>query len=236
MNTYKIKRFFRNFAIENLMSYVAVTMALVFVGDLFSEGMLSAFLSFNRSLILEGQIWRIVTFLFIPQTNSVIWIIFSVYFYYFIGKSVENGWGSHNMTMYFLTGYALLLIIGFATGYTDASYLYFSLFLVFAALNPHEVFMMFFVIPVEARWLALIDAIYMGYEFIDAIPYYAFPGTRVLAAGIQLSVLAGFAVYLIFFGKQYIDRFRNRRNHREFFSQMRRNKIKVTKNREDNEK
>lgn len=232
---YKIKRFFRNFAIDNLMTYIVASMALVFVGDLLTDYMISGYLVFSRAAILHGEIWRAVTFLFIPQTDSMLWILFSLYFYYFIGKSVENGWGSHNLTLYFLTGYAMLLAIGFTTGYTDASYLYFSLFLVFAALNPHEQFMMFFVIPVEARWLALIDALYMGWEFIGAFKLYILPFSRMLALGIQLSVLTGFAVYAIFFGKPFIRRIMNRRKHSDFINEMRRKNIRVTKHDEDDD-
>ena len=102
--SYKVKRFFRNFEIENLMTYIAASMAIVFVGDMLTNGLMSSYLSFSRSAILEGQVWRLLTFLFIPQTNSVVWIIFSVYFYYITGKETEMAWGAHNLTMYFLTG------------------------------------------------------------------------------------------------------------------------------------
>lgn len=99
--SYKVKRFFRNFEIENLMTYIAASMAIVFVGDMLTNGLMSSYLSFSRSAILEGQVWRLLTFLFIPQTNSVVWIIFSVYFYYITGKETEMAWGAHNLTMYF---------------------------------------------------------------------------------------------------------------------------------------
>ena len=95
--SYKVKRFFRNFEIENLMTYIAASMAIVFVGDMLTNGLMSSYLSFSRSAILEGQVWRLLTFLFIPQTNSVVWIIFSVYFYYITGKETEMAWGAHNL-------------------------------------------------------------------------------------------------------------------------------------------
>ncbi|MCI7767348.1 MAG: hypothetical protein MSJ26_05110 [Oscillospiraceae bacterium] len=224
--SYKLKRFFRNIALENLMTYIAASMAIIFVGDLFTEGMLSSFLSFNRAAILEGQVWRVITFLMIPQTGSPIWIVFSVYFYYFIGKAVENEWGSHNLTMYFLAGAALLIISGFVTGYTDASYLYFSLFLVFAHLNPHHQFLMFMVIPIEAKWMALIDAIFMIWEFVGAFQYYLY--LPKFALGLQLSVVIAFLVYLIFFGKDHFGHFVNRYKHRDFYREMKQSRIKMS--------
>ncbi|MGN0637533.1 MAG: rhomboid family intramembrane serine protease [Huintestinicola sp.] len=232
---YKIKRFFRNIAIENLMTYIAASMAIIFVGDLFTDGMLSLYLSFDKAAILEGQVWRLITFLMLPDTASPIWIVFSVYFYYFIGKETENEWGSHNLTMYFLLGAALLIISGFVTGYTSASYLYFSLFLVYAHLDPHHRFMMFMVIPIEAKWMALIDAVFMLSGFIKAFAIY--PIFPLLALGMQLSVVIAFLVYGIFFGKDHFGGMVNRFRHRDFYREMRQNRIKMSQNeRDDDEK
>lgn len=229
---YKIKRFFRNIAIENLMTYIAASMAIIFVGDLFTDGMMSSFLSFNRDAILQGQVWRLITFLMLPQSSSPIWIVFSIYFYWFIGKETENQWGSHNLTMYFLTGAVLLIASGFATGYTNASFLYFSLFLVYAHLNPYHQFLMFMVIPIEARWMALIDAVYMLSDFARAFTFYAY--SPKLAAALQLSVAVAFLTYFIFFGKDHFSGIVNKFKHRDFYREMKQKKIKVTKNKDKN--
>lgn len=230
---YKLKRFFRNIAIENLMTYIAASMAIIFVGDLFTNGMMSQFLSFNRAAILEGQVWRLITFLMLPQVGSPIWIVFSIYFYYFIGKETENEWGSHNLTMYFLLGAVLLIISGFVTGYTDVSYLYFSLFLVYAHLNPHHRFMMFMIIPIEARWMALIDVIFMLSGFLKAFMLY--PILPNLALAHQLSVIVAFLVYGIYFGKDHFGGLVNKFKHRDFYREMKRNKIKMSRNERDDD-
>lgn len=230
---YKIKRFFRNISIENLMTYIAASMAIIFVGDLFTDGMMSSFLSFNRDAILQGQVWRLITFLMLPQSSSPIWIVFSIYFYWFIGKETENQWGSHNLTMYFLTGAVLLIASGFATGYTNASFLYFSLFLVYAHLNPYHQFLMFMVIPIEARWMALIDAVYMLSDFARAFTFYAY--SPKLAAALQLSVAVAFLTYFIFFGKDHFGGIVNKFKHRDFYREMKQKKIKVTKNKDKND-
>lgn len=230
---YKLKRFFRNIAIENLMTYIAASMAIIFVGDLFTDGMLSMYLTFDRAAILEGQVWRLITFLMLPDTASPIWIVFSIYFYYFIGKETENEWGSHNLTMYFLLGAVLLIISGFATGYTGASYLYFSLFLVYAHLNPHHQFMMFMIIPIEARWMALIDVIFMLSGFLRAFMLYLILPNLALAH--QLSVIVAFLVYGIYFGKDHFGGLVNKFKHRDFYREMKRNKIKMSRNERDDD-
>ncbi|MGN1105215.1 MAG: rhomboid family intramembrane serine protease [Huintestinicola sp.] len=230
---YKLKRFFRNIAIENLMTYIAASMAIIFVGDLFTDGMLSMYLTFDRAAILEGQVWRLITFLMLPDTSSPIWIVFSIYFYYFIGKETENEWGSHNLTMYFLLGAVLLIISGFVTGYTGASYLYFSLFLVYAHLNPHHQFMMFMIIPIEARWMALIDVIFMLSGFFKAFILY--PIAPNLALAHQLSVVVAFLVYGIYFGKDHFGGLVNKLKHRDFYREMKRNRIKMSRNERDDD-
>lgn len=223
--SYKIKRFFRNFAIENLMTYIAASMAIIFIGDLLTEGLMSTYLTFNRAAILHGQIWRIFTFLMLPQTDSVIWIAISVYFYYITGKETEMAWGARNLTLYFLTGSALLIGVGFLVGSASSSYLLFSLFLVYARLYPDMEIRLFAILPIQAKWIALIDIVFMIGAFADGFKYYAMGLTRV-GLGIQLSVIAAFATYFIFFGKDYIDGIRNRRRHKEF---LERSKIRVTK-------
>lgn len=228
---YKVKRFFRNIEIENLMTYIAISMAVIFVGDMATDYQISEFLSFNRELILQGQVWRIITFLLLPQTSSPFWIFFSVMFYYSTGKAVEQAWGSHNLTMYFLTGSALLIAAGFATGYAYNSYLYFSIFLCYAYIYPHNQIRILFTIPIEVRWLALIDIVFMLYSFISSFTYY-FMGDAYItfALGIQLSILAPFVTFAIFFGKNYVKRFLHRFRHRHFIHEMKRNKIRVRRN------
>lgn len=215
------------------MTYIAASMAIIFVGDLFTDGMMSSFLSFNRDAIFQGQVWRLITFLMLPQTGSPIWIVFSVYFYWLIGRETENQWGSHNLTMYFLTGAVLLIASGLATGYTNASFLYFSLFLVYAHLNPHHRFLMFMVIPIEARWMALIDTVFMLLNFAQAFLLYSYAPR--LAAALQLSVGAAFLTYFIFFGKDHFGGIVNKFRHRDFYREMKQKKIKVTKNKDKND-
>ena len=134
--------------------------------------------------------------------------------------------------MYFLTGAVLLIVSGFAAGYTNASYFYFSLFLVYAHLNPYHSLLMFMVIPIEARWMALIDAIFMLADFVKAFSLYPiFPS---YAASTQLSVAAAFLTYFIFFGKDHFSGIVNKFKHRDFYREMKQKKIKVTKNKDKN--
>ncbi|MGN0666000.1 MAG: hypothetical protein ACI4KF_05690 [Huintestinicola sp.] len=201
----KIVRLFRKVYVENLMTYIVATIALVWIGDLLlGNRELSGYLAFDRDLILSGQVWRAVTFLFIPSTTSPVWIIFSLYFYYAIGSALEHSWGSSGLTAYYFTAALLTIAAGFITGYATNVFLNYSLFFAFAALYGNTQFMLFFLIPIKAKWLAWLDAVYMLGMFVM--------GGISIKAGVAAALIA----VALFFGGDFIGRIKNKIRHREF--------------------
>lgn len=85
------------FGIPNLMKFLVGIMAVVFVLDLFSNGYASYMLYFNAELVLQGELWRLVTWMFLPTNGSLFWIFISLSFYYFIGTSIEEYWGTRQV-------------------------------------------------------------------------------------------------------------------------------------------
>ena len=65
-----------------------------FVLNLINPTFYSQFLSLDAGKILQGQIWRIVTFIIQPPSDSLIFIVFVLYLYYMIGKQLEAAWGA----------------------------------------------------------------------------------------------------------------------------------------------
>ena len=158
---------FRNICIPNLMLYIVIAMAGVFVVELFVPTVpLSWYLYFDRELIFAGQWWRIITWIFIPTSTSVVWIIFSLYFYYLIGSGLEQRWGSFKFNLYYLAGIIATIIGGFIMGTTDNTFLNLSLFFGFAVLYPNFQIMLFFFIPIKIKWLALVDLGLFIFSFI----------------------------------------------------------------------
>ena len=80
------------FGIPNLMKYIVIGNVVVFLLDQFSNGLCSALLSFSPAAIAQGQVWRVVSFVFIPVSSGstffsrVILLAISLYFYWFIGN------------------------------------------------------------------------------------------------------------------------------------------------------
>ncbi len=159
----KLQRKYGRYSIQNLMNSIVLGMGIVYVLDFFFYPVmhlsLSSMLCFDRAAILHGQIWRLVTFIFLPPNTSVLWILFSLYFYQLLGNQLENQWGTFRFNVFYLCGMLGTILSGFITGYATNTYLNLSLFLAFALLYPNFEFLLFFILPIKAKYLALVDAI-----------------------------------------------------------------------------
>ena len=115
---------------------------------------------------MRGQIWRLVTFVFVPPSSSPIFILFALYFYYMIGVGLENQWGKVKFNLYYLVGMLGSIIAALITGYADNTFLNLSLFFAYAALYPDEQVLLFMILPIKMKYLALVDAALYLYYFI----------------------------------------------------------------------
>ncbi len=156
------------FAIRDLMKYLCFAMLGVFILDYLPlNGNATELLYFSRHLIFQGQVWRLVTFVLLPPSGSLFWILFSLYFYYFVGSALENRWGSARFTLYYLIGILCNIAAGFVTGYATNVYLNLSLLLCFAVMYPDHEFMLMFFLPIKAKWIGLADAVLLLVSFIS---------------------------------------------------------------------
>ena len=192
------------FGIPNLMYFIIAGNVLVFLLDQFSSGTFSILLDFYPGAVLQGQIWRLLTFIFIPTTDRLIWFILSMFFYAFLGPFMEREWGTAKFTLFYLCGVLLNIVFGFVSyflsgleGFPMASmyYVNLSLFLAFATLYPDIPLRFYFVIPIRAKWLALLYLFLMAWDVIGT-PTALLP----LILPIRLpSILASLVNYVIFF-------------------------------------
>lgn len=170
----------RNWGIPNLMLYIVIGNVAVYLLDMFSPSYpFSSFLTFVPSAIFHGQLWRLVTFIFVPSGGSIFWMALSLYFYYFVGSALEREWGAGKFTIFYgmgvlfniVTGLVMSLVLGTGYGFpvVDMSYLNLSLFFAFAALYPNLQFLLFFIIPVKAKWLAWFDAAIFAWGIVSSL-------------------------------------------------------------------
>lgn len=98
-----------NLGIPDLIKYIALGNVFVYIADMLTNGWVSMFIRFYPELILQGQVWRLVTFIFSPlSVGGGFWgpFFFAVttYFYYWIGSSLERQWGSTRFTVFYGLG------------------------------------------------------------------------------------------------------------------------------------
>lgn len=195
---YKLERKISRFAIERLMSILTVTMAIVFVADfiLAQAGYgvsLYSLLYFDRAKIFSGQVWRIITFIFLyPSSGNILLTLISLYFYWWLGSTIEGYWGKERFNLYYLFGFLGSLIAGFIVGVMTNEYLNLSLFLAFAMMFPNAEVLLFFVLPIKVKWLGIIDGLLLLSSFIF--------GNYVIRA----AIIAAIVNFLLFFGQQLI--------------------------------
>ena len=180
----------RDKGIPNLMLFVCLGIAAVYlINQMDPSRTLYYWLSFDRSLILRGQVWRLFSYIFLDTGGTVFWTAIMLIFYYTLGQGIEDVWGTLRLNLFYFTGILIMdvycLIFG---GNASAYYLHLSLFLAYATLFPDAQFMILFVIPVKSWVLALIDLVMILLGVINFFPYNFFP-------------LIALANYFLAFGK-----------------------------------
>src|ERR1700758_644042 len=91
------------YAIPNLILYVVGGMALVWALG-FARPEVYDRLALDMDAVRHGQVWRLVTFLFLPTTTSIYWILFNLYFTWWVGSSLEEHWGAFKFNAFYLLG------------------------------------------------------------------------------------------------------------------------------------
>lgn len=177
--------------IPNLMLYIVIGNLIVFFFDQFSSGTFSAMLMFLAPDILKGEIWRLVTFIFVPLSGNVIALALSLYCYYFIGVTLEREWGTAKFTLFYLMGVVFNIAVGFVSGFATMHYVNMSMFFAFATLYPEMQFYLFFFLPVKAKWLAWLDAAWFLWEILQM-------GMDGMYLGMLLPVVAILNYFLFF--------------------------------------
>lgn len=193
----KLERKYGKYAIRNLMQYIVFAGAVVFVFDLLTNGGLMSQLALIPVFVMNGEVWRLITFLAIPPTTSIIFALFVFLFYYRIGMTLEHEWGSFKFNVYYFLGVVLILVSSFAIYFISgtsivatSAYLNLTLFFAFATLHPNYEIRLYMILPVKVKYLAYISAAFTLIAFITG------------SLSTKVSILAGVGNYLIFFGKE----------------------------------
>lgn len=204
----KMERKFGRYAIKNLMYYIMLLYGVGILLQIVAPSVYWKYLCLNSEAILHGQIWRIVTFIIYPPMGSMsslgsapVSMLSDLLFngialslYYSLGTTLERTWGAFKFNVYFfmgILGHVLAALVGYLAFHqfwiVTTTYLNLSLFFAFAVMYPDLQFLLFMVIPVKAKVLAIFDGIFFVYSFI------------VGGAGDRCAIVLSLANFLIFF-------------------------------------
>ncbi len=161
------------------MRYIVVIYAFGLLIQLFVPTFYWAYLSLDVNAIMHGQIWRLITFIIYPPAlgsfvfDSILLGVVSLFLYYSLGGTLEEVWGSFRFTVFFAMGMIGQILAAFIAYYGFHQYIFvttgflnFSIFLAFAMSFPNVQFLLFFVIPIKAKWLAIAECAVYLYSFI----------------------------------------------------------------------
>ena len=171
----RLERRFDRLAIPGLLRVIASFQVICFV-LIYAKPGFESVLMLTPAAWTDWEVWRFFTFCFIPNTLSLIWILFAVMILLLIGDQLEAEWGKFRLNLYYLGTVACLWAgvilsgpeMGAAVGLQASTLLYSSLFLAFATVVPDYTFLLFFVLPVKVKWLAMLDGAFLLVQFVIA--------------------------------------------------------------------
>lgn len=203
----KLERKYARYAIPGLMRYVIVLSIAGTVIGLFNPYFYSQWLCLDFDKIFQGQIWRLFTYILQPGLSAGLGFVspinmlfygLELYFYYWIGNSLENVWGSFCFNLYYISGFLLnilaALIIYFAFGVSypaGLGYINQTMFLAVAVLFPHVQVLFMFIIPLKIKWLGYLYGALLAYNIIECLISGAYP--------MAVALIVATGNFLIFF-------------------------------------
>ena len=196
----KLERRIGFIAIPGLIRAVVTLSALVFVLVLLNKGF-DSYLALDVARIRAGEVWRLVTYIFVPQTGPLSLVVMvALWFLWFIGDGLERAWGAFRLTLYFLVGMIGTTVAALLSNSQFSNQMLFTtLFFAFAHFYPDEIIYVFFILPLKIKWIAWIYAGFLLLGFVTQSNSY------------RLALIAALSNYLIFFGPGVIQQLRQRK-------------------------
>lgn len=191
----KLERRFRRYAIPHLTLWVLAGQ-FVYYAAAWHNPQIAQRLWFDLGLVIQGEFWRVITFVFVSPPTHPVLLLFAFYLFYLMGSALESRWGEFRYNVYILIAYVAALIVACiqGSGVGASSYIGASVFLAFAYLYPNFRLYLFFILPVKIKWLALLTWIMIGLNVLTGGPWHG------------LMALASVANFLVFFGLDILRR------------------------------
>ena len=228
--TKRLRSSLQRWAIPNPTSYIIAGQALFYLLSHLGNDRFASFdltkIMLLPGKILDGEVWRLFSFVFIPPASTPIFVIFVWLLMYRYGTALEAIWGTYRYNLYLIVGFASTIVAHFivwamggdtaivlaqmfvnqlSQGSVDiTTFVYGTLFLAFARLFPDYVIQVMFVLPMRVRWLALIAWIGYGYVFLRG------------DVTVKLIIFASLLNYFLFLGREHVRELKQGQRKRAF--------------------
>jgi membrane associated rhomboid family serine protease len=206
----KLERRFGNWAIPQFALFIVLANALIYVLSQIRPDFVYQ-LTLDPEAIRQGrEYWRIVTFLFVPPPLGLLWMMLWLFVFYQFAQALEQEWGEFRFCLFYVIGALATIIAALCMGETLSNLpLNTTVFLAFATLFPNLELLLFFIIPIKVKYLAIFTWVGLLWSFIV--------GNMVT----RVAILASLVNYLMFFGPGLwqtlllkIEVYKNRRRFR----------------------
>ncbi len=229
----KLEQKFGKYAIRGLMKYVVVlyivglilSMSSAYTGA--NESLFERYLAFNVDKIMEGQFWRVISWVVQPPDAASFWVIISVIFYYYIGSTLERVWGSFRFNLFYFSGIFFNLIAGILFYFIsemivgepinyplNLTYINLSMFMAFAVIFSDVSVLLYFIIPIKVKYLAYL---YMGIELFNIAYYFRINAAfGAMMLGLFVISMGNFFIFYFNYKKYGPGGFKQRKRAKQF--------------------
>lgn len=165
----------------------------------FARPEVARLISLDPQAVLQGEVWRVLTFLFAPvgpiTGYGLLWVGFGLWFLHTMGTALEAQWGSFRLDLFLFLGGLGTLAVGFLVGPVTGRYVGEALLLAFAVEFPdYEILLLF--LPVKVKYLGVLSAALMAWDLIGG------------DFATRAAVLVGAGAFLLFCGGTLRSRLR----------------------------
>lgn len=173
----------------NALTFVLVTLDPAYAG----------MLALVPEKIMQGEVWRLVSYIFVPETRSWFWVFFLLMFMWFLANALEETWGGLKLNVFYLLGmFGCTIAAFFFGGGPSNTFLNLSLFFAFATVVPNYEIYLFFVLRVKVKYVAWV----LGGIYLLQL--------AVLPLAAKMAMIASMANYLLFFLPGFVTTARQR--------------------------
>lgn len=187
---YKLERKYGKYAIKNLALYIAIVFTLSYFFQLLLPNVYYKLVFSPYNIFVEHEYWRIFTWIFTTPGEFDFFTLIMLFFYYSIGSQIEAVIGTFMFNLYIFGGIFFTTVgitassaiayytisdsgsmynflYGEVAGYYLTYFMTISIFLGFAFIYSNSMLMLWFIIPIKASWLAIVDLLFLAYYFIE---------------------------------------------------------------------